>query len=95
MSNHMLKRSSKAVRVPATPILPDVRSEGEDALAQRILREAIARAQAQLPNPAAVIMGRRGGLKGGKARAARLSPAERSRIAKLAAAARWDKIRRG
>lgn len=40
-------------------------------------------------NPAAVALGRRGGLKGGKARAAALSPAKRSAIAKKAAAARW------
>ncbi len=40
-------------------------------------------------DPAAVSLGRRGGLKGGKARAAKLSPEERSAIAKKAAAARW------
>jgi hypothetical protein len=40
-------------------------------------------------NPAAVELGRLGGKKGGKARAAKLSPAERSEIAKRAAAARW------
>ena len=40
-------------------------------------------------NPAAVALGRTGGLKGGKARAAALSPAERSEIAKKAARARW------
>jgi len=40
-------------------------------------------------NPAAVALGRKGGLKGGKARAASLSPEERSEIAKRAAAARW------
>ncbi|PHQ96991.1 MAG: histone H1 [Marinosulfonomonas sp.] len=34
---------------------------------------------------------RRGGLKGGKARAAKLSPEERSEIAKVAAMARWKK----
>lgn len=34
-------------------------------------------------------MGRRGGLKGGKARAASLSKKERSQIAKKAAKARW------
>ena len=42
-------------------------------------------------NPAAVALGRLGGLKGGKARAAKLSPEERSRIAKAAAAARWKR----
>ena len=42
-------------------------------------------------NPAAVALGRLGGLKGGKARAAALSKKKRAEIAKLAAAARWKK----
>jgi hypothetical protein len=42
-------------------------------------------------NPAAVELGRMGGLKGGKARAAKLSAEERSDIAKKAAAARWKR----
>ena len=42
-------------------------------------------------NPAAVELGRRGGLKGGKARAASLTPEQRSEIAKKAAAKRWAK----
>ena len=42
-------------------------------------------------NPAAVELGRLGGLKGGKARAAALSKRKRSEIAKLAADARWKK----
>lgn len=40
-------------------------------------------------NPAAVALGRLGGLKGGKARAAKLTPAQRSDIAKRAAYQRW------
>jgi hypothetical protein len=40
-------------------------------------------------NPAAVALGRLGGLKGGKARAKKLSAAKRKAIAKKAAAARW------
>lgn len=40
-------------------------------------------------NPAAVELGRLGGLKGGRARAEKLSPAERSAIARKAARARW------
>lgn len=40
-------------------------------------------------NPAAVALGRLGGQKGGKARAAKLSPKKRSQIARKAAAARW------
>jgi len=39
-------------------------------------------------------LGRRGGLKGGKARAEKLTPEERKEIARKAARARWDKRRR-
>ncbi len=42
-------------------------------------------------DPLAVELGRRGGLKGGAARAAKLSPEQRREIAKKAAAARWGK----
>jgi hypothetical protein len=42
-------------------------------------------------NAAAVALGRLGGLKGGKARAAKLSKKKRSQIAKKAAEARWGK----
>lgn len=45
----------------------------------------------QEKNPAAVTLGRLGGLKGGKARAEKLSPAKRKAIAKKAAQARWGK----
>lgn len=40
-------------------------------------------------NPAAVALGRLGGLKGGKARAESLSAKKRTEIAKKAAKARW------
>ncbi len=40
-------------------------------------------------NPAAVALGRLGGLKGGKARASKLTPEQRKEIAKKAAQARW------
>lgn len=42
-------------------------------------------------NPAAVALGRLGGLKGGKARAEKLSAKKRKEIAKKAAAARWSR----
>ena len=41
-------------------------------------------------NPAAVALGRLGGLKGGKARAEKLSAKKRSAIAKKGARARWN-----
>jgi hypothetical protein len=45
-------------------------------------------------NQAAVMLGRLGGLKGGKARAKALSKSELSKIAKNAAKARWKKSKR-
>ncbi len=42
-------------------------------------------------DPAAVALGRKGGLKGGKARARKLSADARAKIAKRAADARWKK----
>jgi hypothetical protein len=42
-------------------------------------------------NPHAVALGRLGGQKGGKARAAKLSKRRRSEIARKAAQARWNK----
>jgi hypothetical protein len=40
-------------------------------------------------DPAAVALGRKGGLKGGKARAAKMTKKERSEAARRAAKARW------
>jgi hypothetical protein len=42
---------------------------------------------------AARILGRLGGLKGGKARAAKLTPERRAEIARKAIAARWSKFK--
>lgn len=44
-------------------------------------------------DPAAVRLGRRGGLKGGKARAKALTSEERSKIASKAARSRWGRDR--
>jgi hypothetical protein len=73
----MPKRSSKKPR--------DI-----NALASAIVSEAT-RDPDEGKDPIAVELGRRGGLKGGKARAAKLTAEERSEIAKKAAAARWQK----
>jgi hypothetical protein len=45
-------------------------------------------------DPLAVALGRRGGLKGGPARAASLTAKERRESAKKAAQARWEAVRR-
>ena len=42
-------------------------------------------------NPAAVALGRLGGLKGGKARAEKLSKSRRKQIARKAALSRWKR----
>jgi len=42
-------------------------------------------------NPHAVALGRLGGLKGGKARANKLTPEQRKEIARKAARSRWSK----
>jgi hypothetical protein len=51
--------------------------------------ERLAQNVAAGKDPAAVALGRKGGLKGGKARAEKLTPEQRSAIARKAAVSRW------
>jgi hypothetical protein len=64
-------------------------------LARQIVDEATGEAPPFDPDegkdPAAVALGRKGGLKGGKARAANLTAEERSAAARKAAEARWKR----
>jgi hypothetical protein len=64
-----------------------------NVLASEIVKQATQESENQLnhKNPAAVALGRLGGLKGGKARAEKLTPGQRKEIAKKAALARWAK----
>jgi hypothetical protein len=48
---------------------------------------------AKKKNPHAVALGKLGGSKGGKIRAAKLSSEERTEIARNAVRARWEKVR--
>jgi hypothetical protein len=77
----MLKRS----KMPRDP----------NQLAKMIVDMATGNAPAEptgpAKNPAAVALGKLGGVKGGAARAKALSPAKRKAIAKKAAAKRWGK----
>ena len=76
----MLKRSSKK------------RPTDFNQRAFQIVMEAIGEEEKLEPpekNPHAVALGRIGGKKGGKARAASLTAEERSEIARKAAQARW------
>jgi hypothetical protein len=66
----------------------------------RVFQEAVSDAPKTLPpaarqekNPEAVERGRKGGQRGGKARAANLTPEQREVAAQLAAEARWEKSR--
>jgi hypothetical protein len=61
------------------------------AIVQQISGESQVVDSEKPKNPAAVALGRLGGLKGGKARAQKLSEEERVRIARKAAKARWEK----
>jgi len=63
-------------------------------IAFRVVQEATVEATQEAPsgkNPAAVALGKLGGAKGGRARAAKLTPKRRSEIARQAAQARWRK----
>lgn len=64
-------------------------------LASQIVAEAVGNEPPFDPDagkdPAAVALGRKGGLRGGKARAASMTPEQRSEAARKAAAARWKK----
>jgi hypothetical protein len=51
------------------------------------------KAPVKMKNPAAVALGKLGGSKGGRARAANLSPEARKAIAQQAANARWAKTK--
>jgi hypothetical protein len=71
------------------------RPRDPNELAAQIVGEATGEIEPADPDegkdPAAVALGRRGGLKGGKARAERLTPEQRREAARKAARARWDK----
>lgn len=78
----MPKRSSKK----------QTNEDDPNVTAFNIVQQATAEDEPEAPpekNPAAVALGRLGGLKGGKARAEKLSPQRRTEIARKAAQARW------
>jgi hypothetical protein len=81
MPNRSSNRKSSDPNVAAFRVMQHVIAISED-------REPV-KDQPPAKNPAAVELGRLGGLKGGKARAAKLSKAKRTAIAKRAARARW------
>jgi len=96
--------SSLINRMPYTRSMPDRSSKKQPRDVNQLAASIVDEATSEEPEPveptsdvapeknaAAVALGRLGGLKGGNARAAKLSPEERSDIAKRAAAKRWGK----
>lgn len=79
----MPKRSSK--KRMDTNLL--AKSIVDETTTEKLLQKAVEDGK----NPAAVMLGRLGGLKGGKARARKLSAEQRSKIAREAAKTRWQK----
>jgi hypothetical protein len=61
------------------------------AIVEEATQEVTPPVEEDSKNPHAVELGRLGGLKGGKARRDKLTPEQRTEIARKAAAARWAK----
>lgn len=71
--------------------MPKRSSKDENQVAKSIVDQIIEETENDAgKDPLAVLLGRRGGLKGGKARAASLSPERRQEIARKAAKSRWS-----
>lgn len=96
----MQDRSSKDDKTPAAGRgvgnRSQKRGQGPRDLNQTAF-DIVQKATGQVPpdppsekNPAAVTLGRLGGLKGGQARAKKLTPEQRAEIARKAAEKRWD-----
>lgn len=73
--------------------------EDANEVAFRVFQESVGECDNPISeskkNPAAVSLGRLGGLKGGKARAEKLTSERRSEIARKASQARWQTDRKG
>ena len=77
------------MKKPSPKMRPDV-----NETAYRVMLESTGRAPKTRPgrgpkNPDAVARGSKGGLKGGKARAAKMTPDQRKQSARKAASKRW------
>ena len=89
----------KHVRACDRVCMPDRSRKKRPADLNRLAFSIVADATSEEPEPdpyegkdrAAVELGRKGGLKGGRARADKLTPEQRSEIARKAAQARWGK----
>lgn len=83
MQNRSSKRRPRDPNQLAASIVDDATQEDAEETVEETPEDTGGK------NPAAVALGRLGGKKGGKARAAKLTPEQRSEIARNAARARW------
>ena len=87
MQNRSSKKKSSDVNTLASQIVEEVTEETSEDQEKEIEEKS----EEFTKNPHAQALGHLGGLKGGKARAAKLTAKRRKEIAKLAAKARWKK----
>jgi len=83
MQNRSSKKKSKDVNTLASQIVEEATEEPSEVQEQET--------EGHIKNPHAQALGHLGGLKGGKARAAKLSAKRRKEIAQKAAKTRWKK----
>ena len=87
-SKKPVKKPSKDINLAAASIVAQATGQAtKDVFDQETIKKAIAEGK----DPLAVLLGQRGGLKGGKARAEKLSAKRRKEIAQKAAKARWSR----
>lgn len=79
--------------MPTRSSKPRDANQAAKAILDQITGDAPKEEPPPVKNAAAVALGKLGGLKGGTARAAKLSPTKRAAIAKKAAESRWAKTR--
>ena len=86
-----MPKRSRTDEEPKPKRTPKARSHkrDENQTAFDIVQRVIEETEGTGKNPLAVALGRLGGLKGGRARAVKMSPEERAASARRAANARW------
>lgn len=88
----MHKRSSNKKKLDLNELANEIVEETVDPEATAKKEADKEKPKDEGKNPAAVALGRLGGLKGGKARAKKLTPEQRREIARKAALVRWKNV---
>lgn len=88
----MRKRSSKKKKADINELADDIVKKAIESEPEETEKDP--KPEDVGKDPIAVELGRRGGLKGGPARAKKMTPEERSESARRAALARWKKAKK-